>query len=49
MGVQIQIGAYTIERTASGKLWLVHETGEGMEVNEAQLAEWLAKFYAEQF
>lgn len=49
MPVQIKVGPYILERTASGKLWLVHESGEGMQVSEERLAEWLAKFYAEQF
>lgn len=52
----IKVGRYTLEQDEphhphehEAKLWLMGEGGEGMEVNEEQLEEWLAKFYAEHF
>jgi hypothetical protein len=48
--VRIVIGEYTIEPAQrEGYVWMSHESGEGMEVEEAKLAEALAAFYAEHF
>ena len=48
--VRMTIGEYTIEPSSrEGFVWMSHESGEGMEVEEAKLAEALRAFYAANF
>lgn len=48
--VRLIIGEYTLEPSQrEGFVWMSHESGEGMEVAEAKLAEALKAFYAENF
>jgi hypothetical protein len=48
--VRIVIGEYTIEPSErEDHVWISHKSGEGMEIEEAKLAEALAAFYAEHF
>ena len=48
--VRIVIGEYAVEPSQrEGYVWISHESGEGMEVAEAKLAEALKQFYADNF
>jgi len=46
----VKIGEHiTLSQLSPGKVWLSWDGGEGMECSEAQLAEWLERFYGENF
>jgi hypothetical protein len=53
MNVEFQgvwIGEYAIRPSErAGMIWMEHESGEGMEIEEAKLAEALKAFYSENF
>lgn len=47
---RVWIGEFGISPSKrDGMIWMEHESGEGMEVEEAKLAAALAAFYAEHF
>jgi len=47
---RIVIGEYSLEPSnREGMLWMMHESGEGMEIEEAKLAETLKQFYSDNF
>ena len=45
----IKIGEFTIWKTPTGAIWITHESGEGGEFSEQDLADAIGKFYAEKF
>lgn len=47
----IEIGPYEISKYTGldGGYWIQHESGEGMQVSEAKLSQWLHHFYEENF
>lgn len=45
----ITIGEFYIIKMSNGKIWIRHESGEGGEFDEKQLAVAVAEFYAENF
>jgi len=48
---KLSIGEYTLSpyRALDGGFWIEHDSGEGMQVSAKVLAEWLQKFYQENF
>lgn len=48
-GKSIRIGEYTIYRMSNGKLWIEHDSGEGMQCDGNALDELIANWYKENF
>lgn len=46
---RVRVGKVLIVRQTNGKLWLQHEAGEGMQIDEARFAAVVEKFFNEQF
>lgn len=45
----VQIGDFTLCRQSEGKIWIQRGDGEGGEFSENKLAEFIAKYYDENF
>lgn len=45
----LKIGEFTLCQQSEGKIWIQHDSGEGGEFSEAPLAEYLKKYYEENF
>lgn len=45
----IAVGAYTLTKLRDGKIWMQHESGEGMSANAVDLEKTLNEFFTENF
>ncbi|MGL4639608.1 MAG: hypothetical protein ACRCVX_07780 [Shewanella sp.] len=45
----IQIGRYSLERSADGSYWIAHESGEGMQTTERKLEKLIGYFFYSEY
>jgi len=49
MKATIKLGKFQLSELCDGKLWLLHESGEGMEISAAELLKLIDEYWTANF